>query len=381
MKIAIITSPFGYLPPYGYGAVEKLWYDLSYEMIKVGASVLLISKEHESLSKKVTCKNQIDFLFIKGYSRTGSLFKDILLDLIYSWEALRILNKTDILVMNTFWSPILSIFFKKKFNISVYNVARFPKGQFKFYWHIDRLSCVSFSVYKELIKQIPHSNKQAKVISNPINTKVFYYQPKKSQNRLETRVIYSGRIHPEKGLGLLVEACDLLKDKFPYLHLSLMGPRSIKDGGGGDLFIDELNSKAKKIIIEWIDPVSDPFILRDEIAKADIFCYPSIAEKGETFGVSPLEGMATGTATVVSGLECFQDFIQDGTNGLVFNHRAKNAVFLLVEKLELLIKDSDLREKLAIEGAKTATNFSNEKISKKYLNDFNDLLKNDYYHA
>ena len=33
MKITIITSPFGNIPPYGYGGVEKIWYDVSEEFI------------------------------------------------------------------------------------------------------------------------------------------------------------------------------------------------------------------------------------------------------------------------------------------------------------------------------------------------------------
>ena len=162
------------------------------------------------------------------------------------------------------------------------------------------------------------------------------------------------------------------------LKLVLVGPHLVKDGGGGTSYINVLNNLAKNFTLEWIDPISDPFQLRNEIAKSDIFCYPSIAEKGETFGVAPLEAMATGRATIVSELRCFQDFVKNDINGLVFNHRAANSVELLKQKLEILIDNIELREALSKEGAKTALEFSNEKIAEQYLNDFETLLNKKY---
>lgn len=373
MKITIITSPFGYLPPNGFGAVESMWYNVALEIIKKGHSVSFISKRFNS--EKYGYKDSIIRNEIRGYSRTGSLLKDILLDFIYSLKALYKLENTDILVMNTFWSPIFCIFFRKKFRISAYNVARVPKNQFKFYKHIDRLYCVSAPVYKTLLEQTPSVKTQAKIISNSIDTKVFYFSKKSNEDNKKIRVIYSGRIHPEKGLTILIKAINFLKTKYINLELVLIGPSAVEYGGGGDSYIKELNRCATNFNIIYLNPVSDPVLLKNELVKSDIFCYPSIAEKGETFGVAPLEAMATGTATIVSNLDCFKDFVLDGINGLIFDHRSDKAVILLADKIERLILDKEYREKLAEEGAKTALNFSDEIIANEYLKDFEELLR------
>jgi glycosyltransferase involved in cell wall biosynthesis len=85
--------------------------------------------------------------------------------------------------------------------------------------------------------------------------------------------------------------------------------------------------------------------------------------------------MACGRATIVSALECFQDFVTDGETGLVFNHRAVNASALLAEKIEKLILDKELRRRLGLMGSKTAReSFSTATIAQVYLADFCELL-------
>lgn len=367
MKITIITSPFGLIPPYGYGAVERLWYNLSLEFIKEGHEVSFLAKKPNNH----ILDNSINIYYIKGYSWTSSFVVNLFLDFLYSFKALLKMPKTDVLVMNSFWSPILSRLFPKKKKITVYNVARYPKGQFKFYKHINRLSCVSKPVYNELLKQESTLKNQIKIISNPINTSIFTYYKKKQNN---CRIIYTGRICKEKGLTILVEAVNKLIKKYPEIELVLMGPRTIEDGGDGSVYINKLTTLASNFSIIWVDPTSNQQELCDEIVKADIYCYPSIADKGETFGVAPLEAMATGTATIVSDLACFKDFVKEDVNALVFNHNAPNRVDLLIAKLEFLINNPEKRNELGIESHKTSLNFSNAEIAKEYIQDFAYLL-------
>ena len=59
-----------------------------------------------------------------------------------------------------------------------------------------------------------------------------------------------------------------------------------------------------------------------------------MAEKGEAMPVAPLEAMANGCVPLVSKLDCFRDYISDGTNGFVFDHRGS-------------ARDSDLTERLS----------------------------------
>lgn len=391
MKIAIITSPFGTLPPTGIGAVEKLWYNMGVVFAGSGHEVTFYCKrpERESIPGS-------GYLFqsLRGYERTGHLISDLLLDLFYSLRALVRLTRCDVLVMNTFFTPLLCPLFRRTFKVAVYNVERYPKGQLKWYTGVDRLSCVSNAIAKAAIDQAPRMANRIKVVNNPVDTVSFRCRFTRSEseksdiscsttiendqcNGHKGHVIgYSGRIHPEKGLDILVKAFALLCIKKHNLRLRLIGPRTVAQGGGGEAYIATLERLAGDLPIEWVDPISNAQRLADEIAKFDIFCYPSVAERGETFGVAPLEAMAVGCATIVSALDCFEDFVADGVTGLVFDHRAMQPAEALAGKIEFLLKHGDVRGRIAREGAKVAhERFSTERIAGEYLADFMELME------
>ena len=373
MKISIITSPFGCIPPHAIGAIEKRWYNVSKVFVENNNQVSFLSKKPNevNISNNIT-SDGINIRYIAGYEWQKNQKVNIILDLIYSIKALYILEKTDILILNTFWTPLLAVFFKWKYKKVVYNVARFPKGQFKFYKYIDRLSCVSTAVYNELISQTPERENQSKTIPNPVDLTYFYPQ-KKMYSKIFT-ILYSGRIHPEKGLTVLAEAFDKLCEKYSNVsfELKLVGATSISKGGGGQVYINQINSKTTRTI-SYIPPIYDPKELAIVINQADIYCYPSLAEKGETFGVSPLEAMALGKATIVSNLDCFKDFAIHNENVCVFNHR-ENPVDNLFLALENLYLDEKFRDRIAIQASKDALQFSNKNIAALYLKDFESLL-------
>lgn len=370
MNIAIITSPFGVLPPNGIGAVEKCWYYMAYSFCKRGDNVIFYAKKDD-----VTISDQFGFdcRFVKGYNRTGILLGDLMKDLIFSLKSLFFLKSCDILILNTFWSPILSPLFKVKFKRSVYNVARYPKGQFKFYKYVDQLSCVSSSVTRALQTEIGADNRIV-MVNNPINLDYFTYVPELNNGNIS--VMYHGRIHPEKGLDLLFAACNILYKKYPFLSLKVVGPIEVSKGGGGDSYLRQLKQMAGDIPVEWKSAISDPQEIALELASCNIYCYPSIASKGETFGVSPLEAMGVGRTVVVSQLECFEDFIENGVNGFVFDHKSQDSILILISILEKLILSPSLRKQIGYEAYKTSLKFSVEKIADNYRNNFLKLLNN-----
>lgn len=73
-------------------------------------------------------------------------------------------------------------------------------------------------------------------------------------------------------------------------------------------------------------------------------------------------------------MDCFKDFIKDGENALIFDHRSTNPEQHLSRKLESLITDYSFRNKLAKNGAETAHLFSNYNIAQIYLKEFHKLL-------
>jgi glycosyltransferase involved in cell wall biosynthesis len=205
------------------------------------------------------------------------------------------------------------------------------------------------------------------MIPNPLPFRCEQDPKPKSGNTM----LYCGRIHPEKGLHLLVNAFRDLGSKW---SLRLVGPWQIDQGGGGESYLSELRNLGGDSNVAFVGPIYDEERLFSEYRNARIFIYPSVAERGETFGLAPLEAMAFGCVPVVSSLECFQDFITDGENGLIFDHRCGDASSSLKTKLMDLLESSETMNRLSRNACNVQISHSSTSIAKLFLSDFQTVV-------
>jgi glycosyltransferase involved in cell wall biosynthesis len=156
----------------------------------------------------------------------------------------------------------------------------------------------------------------------------------------------------------------------------IVGPWEIKLGGGGEHYLADLKRRARDADIVFRGPVFDPLALEGEYRIARLFVYPSLAERGETFGLAPLEAMAHGCAVLVSNLACFQDFVHDGSTGFIFNHRADRPDEILRDKITEIIADPAQLARVAEAGYCQATmDYSLASVATRFLDDFASLLQ------
>ncbi len=120
-------------------------------------------------------------------------------------------------------------------------------------------------------------------------------------------------------------------------------------------------------------PVFDSGKLEQIFRAARLFVYPSLAERGESFGLAPLEAMAQGCAVLVSDLECFRDFVQDGETGFIFSHRSGNVNNALGERMKDIVRDEASLNAVAAAGYRRSALYSLPRVADQFLSDFNSL--------
>ena len=341
MRITILQGPFLPVPPIYGGAVEKIWFSMGKEFCKLGHDVIHISKREQSHPLKEVIDG-VTHLRIKGFKAPRNFALGKLFDLIYSLRASSILPPADFLFTNTFFMPILPT--KQGKGKLIASVERMPRGQLRFYRKSVYFRANSTPVLKAIQREVPAAISRIFLVPNPLPSTL---NLKKNWGNKEKTILYVGRIHPEKGIDILAEAFELVTNKWRHdFKLRIIGPSLISQGGAGknyQLSLSRRFSRTNKI--EWVGPIFNERLLAEEYQKASLFVYPSIAEKGETFGLAPLEAMSHACACITSDLDCFKDFLHHRVNGFIFNHRhnpVENLADLLKEiLLEMPTEDLD----------------------------------------
>lgn len=335
MKITILQGAFLPVPPVMGGAVEKMWFLLGQRFAELGHEVVHVSRRHDGMPAHEMLAG-VRHHRVRGFDTPGNGLMLKALDGAYTLGALGALPDADILVTNTFWSPILA---RHRHGRTVVDVARMPKGQMRLYRRAACLRANSTPVRSAIIREDPSAAPRTRIIANPLT---FIPRGDVDPKGKKPVLLYTGRIHPEKGIELLLESFSSLPASVrESWELRLVGPAETRHGGGGEKWAASLAKRFENSgTIHWVGPIFDAEALNREYREARFFVYPSLAEKGETFGLSPLEAMAWGCVPLVSDLECFKDFITDGHNGMIFDHR-QNAVENLASLLGRVCECSD----------------------------------------
>jgi glycosyltransferase involved in cell wall biosynthesis len=372
MRITIVLGAFFPVPPILGGAVEKVWFAIGQEFVRQGHEVTQISRTHPTLPEKETIAG-VQHLRVRGFAQPSSIIWLKWLDLLYSLRVRRVLPAAEILVTNTFWLPILV---RRKDRGLVYvHVQRGPKGQMRFYGHAGRLCAVSQAIADQIVGEAPQLRGKVRVLPNALP-----FQIDRSPYRARGRtILFVGRVHPEKGIELLLRALSVLPPEIlADWKVKIVGPHEIELGGGGDSFRKRMQELASDsgASVEWRGKIFDPAELAAEYRSAKIFVYPSIAETGDALPVAPLEGMAHGCVPFVSNLACFRDYITDEVTGFVFDHRAAEPAKALASRLATLLRLDPARLEQTSDAARAkAAEFEVEKVAQRYLEDFGSLLE------
>ena len=383
MKITIVLGAFFPIPPTMGGGVEKVWFTLAPEFVKRGHEVLTVSRKMPGLPREETIDG-VKHLRVNGFDTPRSLVWLKFLDLIYSLRTMSILRArrmselphADVIVTNTFWLPIL---LRDSKHGRVYvHVGRYPKGQMRFYGKAARWQAPSQAIARAMAAEAPRFANKVVSIPYPVTKSTLINSPPASGER-EKIMLFVGRVHPEKGVHILIDAfASGVRTAFTDWKLMIVGPTETNLGGGGETYLASLQAAAQKAEgkIIFAGSIFDTTKLTNAFRSARLFIYPSLSERGESFGLAPLEAMAHHCAVLVSNLDCFHDFIRDHETGFFFDHRAEPIVETLRDKIDKIISNETLLAQVAAAGYEKSAEYSAERVADQFLKDFDSVIRN-----
>lgn len=351
MKIAISHGAFLPVPPALGGATVKIWHRLAALLAARGHEVVAYSRQWPGWPDQEVIDG-VRHQRLPGHDHYSRLWQNLLLDLRWSLRVRRALAPDALVISHNVTLPFLLTGLPGRHRAPVSVVlGRMPKGQCRLYGRVHRIYATSSAVAAAAIADGgPRLTPRTRTLVNPIDWAAHQLE-RPPAPRL--RIGYAGRIHPEKGLRLLLDAAASLarQPDLPAWEITLVGPSDIPAGGAGPAFVAELHERARAHGIadrfSICPPIWSAAGLAAFYASCELFAYPSVAERGETFGVSPLEAMAAGAVPVVSALDCFSEFLRPESNGLVFDHRAPDAPEKLAAALAAPLLAPALRQRLS----------------------------------
>lgn len=219
---------------------------------------------------------------------------------------------------------------------------------------------ISESIKKHFCPWI--GNQDIRVIYNGIKP-----SPKRTpehHERIEICIV--GLLRPNKGQMELMEAVNVLVNErgIKNLHVSIVGN---SEGN-----FDEKISHYIKLhgLSEYVTLTGRRNDVPELLTKMDIGV---MASSNEAFGRSTVEYMMAGLAVVASDGGANKEIIQDGQTGLIYKSGDPKS---LADKLELLINDKEMLEKLAENGQLAAeNNFSSVANSDAVYSLYKEILE------
>lgn len=206
--------------------------------------------------------------------------------------------------------------------------------------------------------------KLAEVINNPVKPVVaseLNYKPDGMS------IFYAGTITATKGIGDLIEACRILRDRGLDVSLKLAG----KGGSYCDILQRELNAE-NATWCEFLGKLSREDVYHHYMS-ASVCCFPSW---WENMPMVVLESMSSGAIVVSTNAGGTKEIIHDGIDGFLVER--KSPIKLADALQRALLLSHDERNKIGLAAKKEiAANYSPELIARQMISFF-EQVTNDY---
>ena len=225
--------------------------------------------------------------------------------------------------------------------------------------------CVSEFIKKKFLEGINENYHKVHVLYNGVQRKLEKFPKKKKE------ILFVGRLVPEKGAHLFVDAVEALAHKYPEWSFHLIGSVKLGDNKNRNFYTKEIIKKVNAIgpQAQFHGFKSQEFV-ESKMKSASIVVIPSIWK--EPFGLVAAEAMSNGSCIIASKVGGIPEIIKD--NGiLIENINFKK----LLSKMNDLITDDKIRKNYQLKAWKNFQHSS--KNSSQKLDHFRQIINSNYF--
>lgn len=197
-----------------------------------------------------------------------------------------------------------------------------------------------------------------------VNLDEFCYTPEPTMGKL--RVILTARMIVEKGVFVLTEAAEKLREKYgECAEFLLVGGL---DDHPGAITESQLTSVCDGSYIQWLGYRTD---VKELLQSSHIVAFPSYYMEG--LPKSLIEANAIGRPIITCNSVGCKEAVVDGYNGFLIPTKQ---VKPLVEKLDVLLSDAEQRKTMGRNARQYAEeNFSIDVVVERHLKIYNELIE------
>lgn len=224
----------------------------------------------------------------------------------------------------------------------------------------DAIIAISTEVEKELLG---FGFEKRRIVLIPNGVDVHHFNPGiRTEIKDKIRFILTGRLHPQKGIDVLLEATKILKsmglqNKFEIQLYGIAYPEHDYQTMAVDLNVDN--------IVKFNPFQSDMHAVYRE---ADCFLLPS---RGEGLSNALLEAMSMGLCVIATNVSGMPDVVISGQNGILI---PPDSPEILAEKMREIIENPALRCKLGNNARhRVIDKYSLEQVAKMYSGLYSSL--------
>jgi len=408
MKIAFVSQPWEFpLRDSQLGSIPTWTYEVARRLAQ-NYDVIVYSRRGFS-RKKVEVEQRIQYrsllawgfikvinLFAKFDDAKSPLFASSLYNLMYALQVAKDLRRQqcDLVHIHNFsqFVPIIRAF-NPKIKIVLHmhcewltqlNSTMIAKRLHK----VDLIVGCSEYITNKVRKKFPQFASRCQTIYNGVNI-----APSEQNYNITTKtnidknLLFVGRISPEKGLHILLDAFQQVAWHYPEVQLEIVGPEAVApleyivalsdEDKVKDLavfypesYLSQLQTRlpselASQVRFTGFVPYSQ---LHKHYLNADVLINPSLSE---AFGMSLAEAMAAEIPVVAARVGGMTEVVAEGKTGLLFESGDASA---LAEVLLRLLSDKQLRKSMGKAGRQRVLElFSWDQIAQNMLSQYKNI--------